>query len=216
MKIYHYHPFTGEYLGEADADESPLEKGVYLIPAYATDIAPQMAGKNKTPVFSEGKWAVRDDFRGSVFYDTATGERHELSAIGEAPDPSWTNKTPGENTVWDGNSWVQDISALREKTWRRLEADMHHHIFVTHDYPTPTQITLQALFGDPSSNEAVRLACREIFEWVKKSVLPYYYTKKSEILASDTPELVEWDFPKNCDENAPGYTLKQIIDLGQK
>ena len=49
MKIYHYHPITKEYIGEGVADESPLEPGVFLIPAYATDIPPK---------FKEGKATV--------------------------------------------------------------------------------------------------------------------------------------------------------------
>lgn len=40
MIIHHYHPESGAYLGPGLADESPLEPGVFLIPAHATEIAP--------------------------------------------------------------------------------------------------------------------------------------------------------------------------------
>ncbi|MGA4187809.1 phage tail protein, partial [Ralstonia nicotianae] len=38
--VYHYDPTTGEYAGSSPADHSPLEPGVVLIPAHATDQAP--------------------------------------------------------------------------------------------------------------------------------------------------------------------------------
>ena len=40
MNIFHYHPETNVYLGTSVADESPLEPGVFLFPAYSTNIEP--------------------------------------------------------------------------------------------------------------------------------------------------------------------------------
>ncbi len=159
MKIYNYHPTTGEFRGASEADKSPLEKGVYLIPAHATAIEPPPRGNNQVPVFTAGAWVLRPDFRGRAYYDTATGECHEISSIGEEPDPTWTDQVPGENTIWDGAAWAPDLPAIREKTWRRLEADLHRDIFVTRDYPEPTQISLRAIYNDPDCNAAQRTAC---------------------------------------------------------
>jgi len=64
MQIYHYHPATGEYLGEGTADESPLEPGAYLVPAHATTTAPPTAMTGKARVW-QGGW---------VFVDVQSGE----------------------------------------------------------------------------------------------------------------------------------------------
>lgn len=58
--IYNYHPQTGELISAAPADESPLERGVFLIPAFATDVTPPKTGANQVAVFSDGKWNVKN------------------------------------------------------------------------------------------------------------------------------------------------------------
>lgn len=64
MQIYHYHPETGEYLGDGLADPSPLEPGKYLVPAHATTSAPPTAMAGKVRVW-RGEW---------VFEPMAQGE----------------------------------------------------------------------------------------------------------------------------------------------
>ena len=59
MKIYSY-DLQGNYTGESVADESPLEKGVYLIPASATEIKPPSTNANKVAVFDGQVWNIED------------------------------------------------------------------------------------------------------------------------------------------------------------
>ena len=40
MQVYTYNPVTGEIIGISEADESPLEPGKILMPAYSTEIKP--------------------------------------------------------------------------------------------------------------------------------------------------------------------------------
>lgn len=40
MIAYTYNPVTMEFVGESSVDESPLEPGVFLMPAYSTEVAP--------------------------------------------------------------------------------------------------------------------------------------------------------------------------------
>lgn len=50
--VFSFDGKTGIYAGEADADESPLEEGVFLIPRNATEIAPP----DEMPVGSAAFW----------------------------------------------------------------------------------------------------------------------------------------------------------------
>ena len=40
MIVYQAHPISGDYVGIVKCEESPLEPGVYLIPAHCTEIKP--------------------------------------------------------------------------------------------------------------------------------------------------------------------------------
>ena len=57
MKIYSY-DLQGNYTGESVAEESPLEKGVYLIPANATTIKPPINEDNEMAVFDGEIWNI--------------------------------------------------------------------------------------------------------------------------------------------------------------
>ncbi|MFN4124431.1 hypothetical protein [Pannonibacter indicus] len=58
MLIYHFHPATAQYLGFSEADESPLEPGVYLIPAHATDVPPPEPADGFIRKFVDGGWLL--------------------------------------------------------------------------------------------------------------------------------------------------------------
>jgi hypothetical protein len=58
MNIYHYIADTGIYHTEGLADESPLEPGVFLVPAYATTFKPPKTTFPNVAVFRNGTWNV--------------------------------------------------------------------------------------------------------------------------------------------------------------
>lgn len=60
MKIYHYHPETGKYLGQGEADNDPLIEGNWLIPAHATNIAPPQSSEKQYTAFIDGDWRLID------------------------------------------------------------------------------------------------------------------------------------------------------------
>ncbi|AGR47754.1 tail fiber assembly like protein [Sinorhizobium phage phiM7] len=60
MIIYNYHPETKILIGADEADESPLEPGVYLIPAHATTIEPPEPLDGKYIVFLGNEWGYAE------------------------------------------------------------------------------------------------------------------------------------------------------------
>ena len=58
MKIYHYAPDTGIFYSEGLADESPLEPGVFHIPACATTLEPSEVTLPDVAIFKNGEWSI--------------------------------------------------------------------------------------------------------------------------------------------------------------
>jgi len=52
--VYNYDPLTGAFISEALADESPLEPGVFMVPANATELKPS----SQKDIWCAGKWTV--------------------------------------------------------------------------------------------------------------------------------------------------------------
>lgn len=56
--VYSFHYATRAYVGTEIAEESPLEPGVWHIPANATDIEPPVAPPGKVAVFGTDRWLL--------------------------------------------------------------------------------------------------------------------------------------------------------------
>ncbi|BCL91380.1 hypothetical protein MAFF211479_10810 [Ralstonia solanacearum] len=129
--VYHYHPTTGEYAGSSPADHSPLEPGVVLIPAHATDQAPPEAGPHEVAVFRDGSWSVAADWRGVALFSKADGSAVTIAEIGTTPaDVSATETArPSAAHVWNEGRWIEDaqlkasqLVALRQRLCDQLDA----------------------------------------------------------------------------------------------
>lgn len=55
--VYQY-DIAGMYIGQAEADESPLEPGVFLIPAMCVTLAPPESSGNQWPRWNGAKWEL--------------------------------------------------------------------------------------------------------------------------------------------------------------
>lgn len=92
MEIFNYSPVTGEFLGASEARPSPLEEGVFLIPAHATDIAPPAAQPHKKAVWMGSAWRMEDDRRGEIWFGGPDGR--SPVRIGVLGMPSEAGLTP--------------------------------------------------------------------------------------------------------------------------
>ena len=112
MNIYNYDPVTKEFLSVEEADNSPLEPDVYLLPANSTTIAtPSDLEKHKTPCFNieTKQWSIVDDYREVKLYSKETKEI-VFAALGQTPEE--LNAAPlrptGDYDSWDEltQTWI--------------------------------------------------------------------------------------------------------------
>lgn len=69
MDIWHYHDKTGALISAGKARRDPLTPGGYLVPAFATTVAPPEAEAGKVAVFADGAWTLVPDHRGETWWD---------------------------------------------------------------------------------------------------------------------------------------------------
>ena len=115
MEIYNYHPEYKHFTAVSIADESPLEPGVFLIPAYATDIKPPEVSESKIQVFKDNQWNIIEDRRG-IYYSTQTQEVIENYNPLEAPENATRENPPevpdGYYLTWNDGWVLEDIPPL--------------------------------------------------------------------------------------------------------
>jgi hypothetical protein len=59
VKIANYQPATGLLISVTDADQSPLEPGVFLVPAAATaDLPPAFDAATHRAILTDGDWRI--------------------------------------------------------------------------------------------------------------------------------------------------------------
>jgi hypothetical protein len=83
--VYLYDAVTGAYAGVYEAQESPLEPGVFIEPIFSTDAPPPTPGENQIAIFAEGAWSLQDDYIGQTVYDQSTGASEVVEALGALP-----------------------------------------------------------------------------------------------------------------------------------
>ena len=106
----------GLYTGTTQAEYSPLEPGVWLIPGGCVEIVPPEVPQHKAAHWNGQAWQLVDYYQGLIVYSIATGE--PLTLNGMQPIPAgYTMKQPGPNQVWKDGEWVDDTAAILTKLY---------------------------------------------------------------------------------------------------
>ena len=108
MKIIYHFDENGAYCGASEARRSPLEDDVYLIPAMATDLMPPATGKNECPVWEDGKWTLKPDFRGKVYW-LDDGSECKIDRIGETIPANGFSQKPEITVEKKSGSWLSRL-----------------------------------------------------------------------------------------------------------
>jgi hypothetical protein len=100
-----------------------------------------------------------------------------------------------------------NLAEMRSLIAKELNQDVGAYVY--DHYDPGTQQTFQAMLAIDEIPEETKTAIKTVFPWVQ-SCLGYYYTKKTEILESNTPELVTWDFSQ-FNATKPDVSLGSIV-----
>lgn len=103
--------YLGLYVGPVEADESPLEPGVFLLPAGCVEMPPPPAPEFKIACWISPDWHLLDYFGGLVVYNVQTREPMTIDQVGPLPN-GYTLKKPAPHQVWKSGQWVDDLHAV--------------------------------------------------------------------------------------------------------
>lgn len=113
--IYNYHPEYKNYVGFGEAFESPLEPGIYIVPAHATKIPPPLVKDGEVQIFNEqtNQWEVCEDQRGTWYHTEKVIEFEHFDP--KTPPVNATRKKPPINHIPDlvyhseSDEWEIDV-----------------------------------------------------------------------------------------------------------
>lgn len=122
--ITNYLPTTREYWGMSLADPSPLEPGVWLVPALAVlGKAPAAPQGHVMVLAADGAtWSPVEDYRGQIVYSNDNHEGEVWETLGALPDGHTVTAPGGIHDEWTGEDWVEnEESKLQELKANALE-----------------------------------------------------------------------------------------------
>jgi hypothetical protein len=186
MDVYNYHPVTGESLSISAADESPLEPGVFLIPANATTVAPPAPQQGQARVFTGSAWAFTPDHRGETWWrahdepivieDLGT-PAGDLTLEQPAPPPKYPSADAAKSAMVE---WIAAFTAsvtgpvpIDERlSWDAKEAAARAYVATTADTLQAAMIEGEAAVTgeDPATLAAIIIVKADAFRAIAAKV----------------------------------------------
>lgn len=183
MKIYNYHPTTGEFLNATLADPDPKNPSNFLIPAYATSKSPPIKKEGYALVYINDKWENLIDKRGKSYWNEK-GELITISEIGlDIPINAYLEK-PDLRTDTEKQ---KDFSIL-------VRSEVSRRIFLHASANTQMNMTAAATAGLLSEDQMQ--AYRDALFWVSKM-----RAKGAELIANNAQDYFDdkyWPEPSDA------------------
>lgn len=183
-------PVTREFVSSSVADPSPLEPGVWLIPAhsYLTQPPEFIPGYTAVALPDGSGWSHIVDLRGSTVYCTETGEPQTWEALGELPGGLTLQAPESAFDTWQDDRWVLDRPAHTAALQRTASKKKH----LLNQYATALIDTLL---------DAVEMKIAQESELAALKAWKVYRVELSRVdTTSSTPATTGW--PVSPDETA--------------
>ena len=138
----------GLFSGEAQADPSPREPGVWLIPPDATDVEPPHTGPHECAVWTNGQWRVRYDYRGTVYW-LPDGTRHDITETGRLPPEGALTQPPAPTLEQARSTRLAELKAAFDRA--RKDARCRSSCGFDVDADDAAQLNVSGLITAPGS-----------------------------------------------------------------
>lgn len=114
MKIV-YQTNQGYYVSQTYCQESPLEKGVFLVPSECIEEKPPEVKENEIQYWNGNTWEIKPDYSNKTYY-SKIDKSIKYFEIGEEFNNDYTDIPLLENErfqKWDegSNNWIIDIDS---------------------------------------------------------------------------------------------------------
>jgi len=146
---YSFHPETGTFIGIDFAQESPLEPGVFLLPAGATFVEPPQVAEGKQATWDGKAWAVTDI---PVPEPAPEPAKPIIPAPEATPEPeplTWDAIRNERNFLLTQSDWTQladaPLSPEQKQAWTAYRQALRD---VPSSFATPEEVVWPTLTND--------------------------------------------------------------------